>query len=145
MMALEYRNIIVAMDGSTESEKAFSKSIQIAKDNHSRLILTHVIDSRLFTTTGIYDQALEEHKNDEAEKMMREYAKQAHQQGVQELKICIENGSPKVKIAKDIAIRHDADLIICGAKGLNAVERFLMGSVSESITRNASCDVLVVR
>ena len=34
---------------------------------------------------------------------------------------------------------------MCGATGLNAVERFLIGSVSEHITRHARCDVLVVR
>ena len=38
-----------------------------------------------------------------------------------------------------------ADLIICGATGLNAVERFLIGSVSENIVRSAKCDVLVIR
>ena len=32
-----------------------------------------------------------------------------------------------------------------GTSGLNAVERFIVGSVSESIVRHAPCDVLVVR
>ncbi|AKU59378.1 nucleotide-binding protein [Lacticaseibacillus paracasei] len=32
-----------------------------------------------------------------------------------------------------------------GATGLNAVERLLIGSVTEYVTRNALCDVLVVR
>ena len=34
---------------------------------------------------------------------------------------------------------------MCGASGLNAVERFMIGSVSEAIVRHAPCDVLVVR
>ncbi|HHQ0107144.1 TPA: universal stress protein, partial [Listeria monocytogenes] len=38
-----------------------------------------------------------------------------------------------------------ADLIMCGATGLNAVERLLIGSVSEYIIRHSPCDVLVVR
>ena len=58
---------------------------------------------------------------------------------------CIEYGSPKIKVPRDIAENFRADLIVCGATGLNAVERFLIGSVSESITRHAKCDVLVVR
>ena len=57
----------------------------------------------------------------------------------------LEYGSPKVKIAKDIADKFEADLIIAGATGMNAVERFLIGSVTESITRYAKCDVLIVR
>lgn len=32
-----------------------------------------------------------------------------------------------------------------GATGLNAVERLLIGSVTEYVTRTAACDVLVVR
>ncbi len=37
------------------------------------------------------------------------------------------------------------DLIMIGATGLNAVERLLIGSVTEYVTRTAVCDVLVVR
>ena len=33
---------------------------------------------------------------------------------------------------------------MCGTSGLNAVERFIVGSVSEAIVRHAPCDVLVV-
>ena len=44
----------------------------------------------------------------------------------------VDYGSPKVQIPKDIAKKHEIDLIMCGATGLNAVERFLIGSVSEA-------------
>ena len=48
-------------------------------------------------------------------------------------------------ISKDISKKLKADFIICGATGFNAVERFLIGSVSENIVRSAKCDVLVIR
>ena len=51
----------------------------------------------------------------------------------------------EIKIPKEIAKNNNCDLIICGATGMSAVERFLMGSVSEHITRYAPCDVLIVR
>jgi nucleotide-binding universal stress UspA family protein len=38
-----------------------------------------------------------------------------------------------------------ADLIVMGVRGLAAVERFLLGSVSLGIARHADCPVLVVR
>ncbi|MGF6949449.1 nucleotide-binding universal stress UspA family protein [Neobacillus sp. B4I6] len=50
-----------------------------------------------------------------------------------------------MNITGDIAKVVKADLIMCGATGLNAVERFLTGSVSEAIVRSAKCDVLVIR
>jgi len=76
---------------------------------------------------------------------MENYKKEAHDAGVTDVDYVVDYGSPKVKIPKDIAKKYDIDLIMCGATGLNAVERFLIGSVSEHITRYARCDVLVVR
>ncbi len=48
-------------------------------------------------------------------------------------------------IARDIPQNLNIDLIMIGATGLNAVERLLIGSVTEYVTRTAVCDVLVVR
>lgn len=76
---------------------------------------------------------------------METYKEEAINAGIENVSIIIEYGSPKVKISKDIAQKYEADLILCGATGLNAVERFLIGSVSEYIVRHAKCDVLVVR
>lgn len=53
----------------------------------------------------------------------------------------MEEGSPKVILTS----LTESDLIIVGATGLNRAERFLLGSVSENVVRNAKCDVLVVR
>ncbi|MGE5112215.1 MAG: universal stress protein [Acidobacteriaceae bacterium] len=38
-----------------------------------------------------------------------------------------------------------ADLIVIGSHGRGGVERLLLGSVAESVTRHAACPVLVVR
>jgi len=64
---------------------------------------------------------------------------------VENVTIIIEYGSPKTVITKEIAKLVKADLIICGATGHTPVERYLIGSVSESIVRSAKCDVLVIR
>lgn len=145
MMEFEYKNIIVAVDGSEESEKAFIKSIDIAKRNNARLILSHIVDSRTYGSAEAYDRTLSRRAEEYAEELLNGYIESAKKAGVEDLVKCIEYGSPKIVIAKDVAKKFDADLIICGATGLNAVERFLIGSVSENITRHAKCDVLVVR
>ncbi|MFD1066042.1 universal stress protein [Oceanobacillus locisalsi] len=142
---MEYTNIVVAVDGSKAAEKAFSHSLDIAKRNSARLILAHVVDSRTFSTAEAYDRSLTERAETYAKELLDDYVEQAEAAGVTDIVRCIEYGSPKVKIAKEIAGNFEADLVICGATGMNAVERFLIGSVSESITRYASCDVLVVR
>lgn len=44
----------------------------------------------------------------------------------------------------DVAERVDADLIVVGARGLSAVQRFIRGSVSTRVAHHSPCDVLIV-
>ena len=53
-------------------------------------------------------------------------------------------GNPAEEIMK-AAVKHDADLIVMGAQGLGAIDRFLLGSVSTRVVQYANCSVLVVR
>jgi len=53
-------------------------------------------------------------------------------------------GKPAEEIMK-VASKHRADLIVMGAKGLGAIDRFLLGSVSTRVVQHSSCSVLVVR
>jgi nucleotide-binding universal stress UspA family protein len=144
-MSQKYKTILVAVDGSKEAEWAFKKAITIAKENGAKILLTHIIDTRTFATVEAYDRAIAERADAFAAELMQNYQKIATDAGVADVDYIIDYGSPKVKIPKDVAKRNDVDLIVCGATGLNAVERFFIGSVSEHITRYASCDVLVVR
>ena len=144
-MGLKYQNILVAVDGSKEAEWAFKKSIEIAKRNNAKIFLAHVIDTRTFASVEAYDRTIAERADKYAVELLEKYKKQAIEAGISSIDYILEFGSPKVRIPKDLARKHKVDLIICGATGLNAVERFLIGSVSEHITRYAPCDVLVVR
>ena len=80
-----------------------------------------------------------------SEELLNSYKAQARVEGVENVKVVIEYDSPKNIITKELANLVGADLIICGATGINTVERFLIGSVSEAIVRFAKCDVLVIR
>ncbi|MCM3692103.1 universal stress protein [Neobacillus niacini] len=144
-MGGKYDHILVAIDGSQESENALEKSIEIAKRNNAKLLLAHVIDTRSFLLIDNYDPDIAERANKLAIDMLEKYQTQAIESGVVHVQYEIEYGSPKVKIPKEIAKKHNIDLIVCGATGMNAVERFLIGSVSEHITRYSPCDVLIVR
>lgn len=44
-----------------------------------------------------------------------------------------------------VAKQHKAELIVTGAKGLGAIGRVLLGSVSTRVVHHAACSVLVVR
>ncbi|WP_188206423.1 universal stress protein [Alkalibacillus aidingensis] len=144
-MAFEYHDIVIAVDGSKASEFAFYKAIDIAKRNHAKLIISHVVDTRVYSTIEAYDRSVSDRVENDALELLRAYKTRAEEAGVENVITDLEHGSPKVKIAKEVAPRHGADLIICGATGMNTVERFFIGSVSEHITRYSKVDVLVVR
>ncbi|MCT0223533.1 universal stress protein, partial [Lactiplantibacillus plantarum] len=40
---------------------------------------------------------------------------------------------------------HHNELIMIGSTGLSAVERLMVGSVTTYVSRNAICDVLIVK
>ena len=145
MMLQQYEHILVAIDGSYESELAFKKAIAVAKRNSAELYLIHIVDTRAFQNVSSFDSAMVEQVTATAKKTMDDYVAQAKAAGLDNVNYSIEYGAPKTIIARDVPKAHNIDLIMIGATGLNAVERLLIGSVTEYVTRNALCDVLVVR
>lgn len=140
-----YHNILVGLDNSEQSEKAFEKAAEIAKQSNARLILANVIDIRQFTyALGDREKLIEDFKKFSKE-LLSKFETEAKNAGVEQVITVISEGSPKTKIAEDIAQTYDVDLIVCGATGYNAIERMIVGSVTENIVRHAKCDVLVVR
>ena len=55
-----------------------------------------------------------------------------------------QSGNPAEQIMK-VASKQQADLIVMGAQGLGAIDRFFLGSVSTRVVQCANCAVLVVR
>lgn len=53
-------------------------------------------------------------------------------------------GDPAFSIL-EAAGRHQAQMIVVGARGLKAIKRFLSGSVSQKVLVHAPCSVLIVR
>ena len=144
-MTLKYNQILVAVDGSKEAEFAFKKSVSIAERNNATLNLVNIIDTRSFAAIEAYDRSIAERAQKFAEDLLGGYKKEALAAGVANVNIIVEYGSPKTMISKDLANKVEADLIICGATGVNAVEQIFLGSNTEAIVRHAKCDVLVVR
>jgi nucleotide-binding universal stress UspA family protein len=55
----------------------------------------------------------------------------------------IRTGEPAAEIVTE-ATDWGADLVALGTRGRGRTERFLIGSVAESVLKSAPCDVLVV-
>ena len=131
-MSQQYEHIMVAIDGSHESELAFLKGVHVAKRNNLQSIMT-------------FDSYIYEKLEDEAKAVLANYERQAREAGLTKIRKVIEFGNPKSLLAVDIPDKENVDLIMIGATGLNTFERLLVGSSSEYILRHAKVDLLVVR
>lgn len=56
----------------------------------------------------------------------------------------VEEGYPSSKIIGQ-AKQWEADLIVMGSHGRKGLDRFLMGSVAQTVSRHAPCSVEIVR
>lgn len=144
-MTSTYKKIVVAVDGSGDADKAFKRSLEIAKRNDAKLIITHVVDTRTFATIAEYDKVIVNEAEERGQEILADYEAKAHEANVTDVKVELKRGMPKSVLTTELETNENPDLIIIGATGLNAIERFLIGSVSENVVRHASCDVLVVR
>ena len=133
-MSHHYERILIAIDGSYESELAFEKGINIALRNNAELLLTHVIDTRALQSVATFDTYIYEKLEQEAKDVLNNYEQQAREKGLTKVKQVIEFGNPKTLLARDIPDKEKVDLIMVGATGLNTFERLLIGS-----HQNISC------
>ena len=141
----EYSKILVPVDGSNEARLAFEKAIEVAKRNRAQVLIAHIIDTRVLQTPTGFEGNFNEEIQRQTENLFQEYRQYAQEHDFNDIDFVLEYGSPKVYISKNIPKDYQIDLIMMGATGVNAVERLFIGSVSEYVIRNASCDVLVVR
>lgn len=140
-MATNYKKIAVAIDFSNQSLKAFERAVSVAKENGATLLLVNVVDTKSFGSIAAYDLKYADQLKKESEVKMEEIKKQAIASGVTNVETMVEAGSPKVILTQ----LPNVNLIICGATGVNQMEKMVIGSVAERIVRNATCDVLIVR
>lgn len=141
-----YKNIISAVDGSENSKKSFFKAIEVAKSNEAKLILISIIDTSKNAAGVRYGvNVVEEEKKDITKKLNNFIEEARNQFDFTNIEVLIQQGYPKSIIVDSIIPQYKTDLIVVGASGYNSFQRFMIGSISEHISRYAPCDVLIVR
>lgn len=145
-MMKPYKNILVPIDGSKESQTAFIKAIKLANKNKlDALKIVHVIDTRSFQNVAAFDTEIVEQASQVAHDTLIKYVNKAKESGLPKTTYSIEYGSPKYIIAHDLPNKFNTDLIIMGANGLNKLERVLIGSVASYVIKTSDCDVLIAK
>lgn len=147
-MSREYKNILVAMDGSKQAEEAFLEAVDLAVDDQANLYIASVIDERSFAYDGYtsfsFNDVIEEVKRS-TEARLDERVKEAVAAGVPHVTSVAEVSNPKKELARELPKKYDIDLIVIGATGRGAIQKNFVGSTTGYVVNNAPCTVLVVR
>jgi nucleotide-binding universal stress UspA family protein len=152
-----YEHILLGLDHSDKSLKAFHEAVSMAKRNDAELVLVTVLEEpeNLAYAADFYHAA--NIKEDVVEKMMEKVSekvnaelndlkKQAEAAGVKHVKVSAFRGIAKYAIVDySRATKQPIDLIMVGDKGRGALERILLGSTTHYIVNHADCNVLVVK
>ena len=80
----------------------------------------------------------------DAETFLKDQAEQIGSDGGKVAETHLRSGDPDKEILRT-AESLGVGLIVVGSRGLGALSRALMGSVSDSVVKHAHCPVLVVR
>jgi nucleotide-binding universal stress UspA family protein len=146
-----YKKILLPTDGSENSKRAGKHAIWLADKSGADIIVLNVVEFYYPQLSvlpnyheGLYDEIREEGRN--AVESFRKELELNQCNGVcktVKLTTKIKEGKPYMEILKSID-EYDIDLVVIGASGRHGLDRFMLGSVTERVIREAKCPVMVV-
>jgi nucleotide-binding universal stress UspA family protein len=140
--------ILVAVDGSETSKRAFEYASFLAEKCNTSLLIVNIPD--IFERVGSSSKKLEEiakkiEKGEIGNKaMLKKFESQAKEYGIKDVYTIKQRGNVAEEILK-IADKEKVDMIVLGSRGLSTAKVFLLGSVSHKVVQHAKCPVTVVR
>jgi len=146
----EFRRILVALDGSSESEAVVEPAVALgspARDVHHTLIQVVEPPVALITRMAMQPVHLRPHWREHQENRARSYlervANRLRARGLAVTTQVLSARGPGEQIVK-CAHAAGADLVAVGTHGSRGLERMLLGSVADKVLRGATQPVLVV-
>ncbi len=137
-----FKKILVPLDGSKYSDKALQRACEVVNAFDSKLVLLYVVEKSLpinLLDRKVYLEILRKFGKKTLEKANNVLSKK----GIT-AKTFLKEGNIVNEIKK-VAKKENCDLIIVGNKGLGAVTRFLLGSVSNKLAQSSSCSLLIIK
>ena len=139
-----FKKIVVPLDGSKTAEEALECALDLARFYDGELSLIRVCDVpiQMIETSGVAYYDLE----DTLQKAARAYleAVSKKQSAAPKISTKVLTGHTVDQILES-AETYQADLIVLSSHGKSGVERWVLGTVAENVTRRATCPVLLTR
>ena len=137
------KHIMVPVDFSALSDKAFLYAQRLAEQFSAKLTLFHVVDAAPVDFQGMM-ATFSNSNGSGVNKKLNKLASGARAAGVENVSATFRRGLPSheiVEAAKDFNV----DLIVIATHGHTGWKHFCIGSTAERVVRAAHCPVLVVR
>jgi nucleotide-binding universal stress UspA family protein len=128
-------SILLATDGKPHSEKAVNYAFDYAALREESLYVVFAVSPK---SEDDKDKIINQGMT-----VLEELKKRGAKENVK-VTTMLEAGNPYEAVLK-AADRVKADTIVVGTSGKTAIDRVLIGSVSEYIVRNSKCTVIVVK
>jgi nucleotide-binding universal stress UspA family protein len=136
------QRILLATDLSPASSGATRQAIDLARDLGAHLLIVSVIDPAAHGIPGRPVERMDQRRA-AREAAARALVVRGRAAGVT-VSFLVWEGDPGPSIV-EAAQAEAADLVVVGSHGRGRVGRFMLGSVSDHVIRNAVAPVLVVR
>ncbi len=146
-----FKKLLVAVDGSSHSNKAVKVAADLAHQLGSRLVFLHVIRDLplpkelqdMIEAGEVIESRLEILKNSAAI-IFEKASAIAEQNKVTQIETEIREGDPATEIVV-AAQSHQADLIIMGTQGLSDLKSMVMGSVTRKVNNLSPIHCLIIK
>ena len=146
---LEFKRILVPLDGSPLAEKALPLAISLAQKYQSQIILLQVLKFFVLPHCPrqqlLPDEVIETYRPSyqEANSYLQAWQRLLCKQGL-DIGIRLQGTSPNQNLAAVIA-SQETDLIVMATHGRSGLARWLFGSIADQVVRRSHCPVLLVR
>lgn len=143
--------VVIGVDGSKYSQWALDWLGQVPFQTAPRVTAIHAVDPQSVRAPFMTQPSVSGYEPDDGEAihLLESRAKQVQAETKQRLTELGLKGS--VHVVQDSiaqALINQAGhqgLVVVGSRGLDAIDRFVLGSVSTTVTLHASCPVLIVK
>jgi nucleotide-binding universal stress UspA family protein len=140
-----FRNILVAIDGSPDSDQALGDAIDLAESEHTRLTLFSAVvappPAAYAGISGGVAATLARDAEADTEAILRKAVERVPDQVSVNTKL--SRGPVRPALLNQIKTGHH-DLLVMGSRGRGAVRSVLLGSVSHYVLHHSPVPVLIV-
>lgn len=137
-----YAKIVVGTDGSERAQKAVEHAAELARSLDAELLVIEAIAPIVATVAGLGEAAaIPQSSIDAVAAELDAVAERLSADGVRATARLVQRTPADALV--DVAESEGADLIVVGSRGMSGARR-LLGSVPNTVSHRATCDVLIV-